>query len=82
MKVLNLIKKEHDIKAGKRCEFMKPTVTESCLLEYENEIIGFYLTELPAILKQYITIANKEFLKLSLSVSATESIASAFTSYS
>ena len=62
MKTLKLIKKEHDIKAGKRCEFMKPTVTESCLLEYENEIIGFYLTELPDILKQYITIANKEFL--------------------
>lgn len=62
MRKLKLIKQEHDIKIGKRCEFMPPTITDSCLLEYEGEIIGFYLTDLPEKLKQYITIANKEFL--------------------
>ena len=62
MRKLKLIKQEHDIKIGKRCEFMSPTITDSCLLEYEGEIIGFYLTDLPEKLKQYITIANKEFL--------------------
>ena len=62
MKILKLTKQQHDIKIGKRCEFMPPTVTESCLLELDGKIIGFYLTELPDKLKQYITIANKEFL--------------------
>tara|TARA_R100000781_G_scaffold77101_1_gene47784 strand:- start:7 stop:807 length:801 start_codon:yes stop_codon:yes gene_type:complete len=72
MKTLKLIKQEHDYKSGKRCDFMKPTVTESCLLEYENEIIGFYLTELPKKLKQYIAIANKEFLSKNVPKSLLE----------
>lgn len=62
MKILKLKKQEHDIKIGKRCEFMPPTITESCLLEFDGKIIGFYLTDIPDKLKQYITIANKEFL--------------------
>lgn len=62
MKILNLVKKEHDIKIGKRCDYMPSTITESCLLKHEDKIIGFYLTDLPKKLKQYITIANKEFL--------------------
>ena len=62
MKVLELKKYKHNIRIGKRCEFIPPTITESCLLKHENKIIGFYLTDLPDKLKQYITIANKEFL--------------------
>jgi len=62
MKILKLKKHEHNIRIGKRCEFIPPTITESCLLKYEDKIIGFYLTDLPDKLKQYITIANKEFL--------------------
>ena len=62
MKTLKLELQEHDIKIGSRCEFIPPTVTESCLLELDGKIIGFYLTDIPDKLKQYITIANKEFL--------------------
>jgi len=62
MERLKLKKHEHNVKIGKRCDYISPTVTESCLLELENKIIGFYLTDLPDKLKQYITIANKEFL--------------------
>lgn len=62
MKVLELKKREHDIRIGKRCEYIPPTVTESCLLQLDGKIIGFYLTELPDKLKQLITIANQEFL--------------------
>ena len=62
MKILKLKKQEHEVKNGTRCEYIPPTVTESCLLEHDNKIIGFYLTDLPDKLKQYITIANKEFL--------------------
>ena len=60
MKTLKLELTEHDKKRGSRCDYIPPTVTESCLLEYDGKIIGFYLTELPDKLKQYITIANKE----------------------
>ena len=62
MKTLKLELQEHDIKIRSRCEFIPPTVTESCLLELDGKIIGFYLTDIPDKLKQYITIANKEFL--------------------
>ena len=62
MKTLKLIKQEHSTKIGSACGFTPATVTESCLLEYEGKVIGFYLTELPDKLKQYISIANKEFL--------------------
>ena len=62
MKTLKLIKSAHNKKIGQRCEFVPPTVTESCLLELDVEIIGFYLKELPDKLKQYLNIANKEFL--------------------
>jgi hypothetical protein len=62
MKTLKLELQKHDIKIGKRCEYMPSTITDSCILEYENKVIGFYLTELPSKLKQYISIANKEFL--------------------
>ena len=43
MKTLKLIKKEHNIKIGQRCDYMPSTVDESCLLEYDGKIIGFYL---------------------------------------
>ncbi len=72
MKILELKKREHDIKIGKRCEFIAPTVTESCLLQLDGKIIGFYLTELPDKLKQYITIANKEFLSKNVPKSLLE----------
>jgi len=41
MKIYKLKKVEHDIRIGKRCEYMPPTITESCLLEDNGEIIGF-----------------------------------------
>ena len=62
MKTLKLIKQDHNIKIGKRCDYMPSTVDESCLLEYENKLIGFYLTKLPEKLQQFLDIANNEFL--------------------
>ena len=72
MKTLKLELTEHDKKRGSRCDYIPPTVTESCLLEYDGKIIGFYLTELPDKLKQYITIANKEFLSDNVTKSLLE----------
>ncbi len=72
MKTLKLELTEHDKKRGSRCDYIPPTVTESCLLEYDGKIIGFYLTELPDKLKQYITIANNEFLSKNVPKSLLE----------
>ena len=63
MKILKLDRtKGSDMKIGKRVPFMKPTVTESCLLELDGKVIGFYLTELPEKMALYANIANQEFL--------------------
>ena len=72
MKTLQLIKQEHKTRIGKRCDFIPPTITESCLLKLDGKIIGFYLTDLPDKLKQYITIANKEFLSKNVSKTLLE----------
>jgi hypothetical protein len=62
MKTLKLIRQEHDIKIGQRCDYMPSTVDDSCLLEYEGKVIGFYLTKLPDRLQQFLDIANNEFI--------------------
>ena len=62
MKTLKLELKKHNIKKGHKCEYMPSTITDSCMLELDGKIIGFYLKELPEKLKQYISIANNEFL--------------------
>ena len=72
MKTIALVRVDHDKKKGSRCEFIPPTVTESCLLELDGKVIGFYLTDLPDKLKQYISIANKEFLSKNVPKSLLE----------
>lgn len=72
MKILDLKLQDHNIKSGKRCEYRPSTITESCLLKLDDKIIGFYLTELPTKLKQFITIANKEFLSSNVPKSLLE----------
>lgn len=62
MKTLHLKKHQNNTKIGQRCKYIAPTVTESCLLEFEDKIIGFYLNDIPKKLKDLLTIANKEFL--------------------
>lgn len=62
MKTLKLKKHKNNTRIGERCKYIEPTVTESCLLEFEDKIIGFYLNDIPKKLKHLLTIANKEFL--------------------
>jgi len=64
MKTIKLQQVEHDIKIGKKCEYIEPNVKEECLLEVDGEIIGFYIPDLNKYdkkLVQLISIANKEF---------------------
>lgn len=64
MKIIKLIKKEHDTKIGQDCPYYEPNITEDCLLESDGEIIGFYIKDVSKYskkLSQLISIANKEF---------------------
>lgn len=64
MKTIKLKKVEHDIKIGKDCPYFKPNIKEDCFLEVNNEIIGFYISDVSKYskkLSQLISISNKEF---------------------
>jgi hypothetical protein len=62
MKTLQLQEIEHDVKIGHKCKPLVPNVTEDSLFVSNGEPIGFYLTQIPDKLKQYIEIANNEFI--------------------
>ena len=64
MKTIKLEQVEHNIKVGKRCEYIEPNITEDCLLELDGEVIGFYIKNVDVYNKRLgglISIANKEF---------------------
>lgn len=58
------ISKIRDVEKGIRCEVTPPNVTESCLLEDEDGICGFYLSQkdIPERLRKIATLANNELL--------------------
>lgn len=62
MKRVDLKQLEHSVKIGDKCGIIEPNITEDCIFYADGEAIGFYMREVPAKLKQYIEIANKEFL--------------------
>lgn len=61
MKRVDLEQIEHSVKVGDKCGIIEPNITEDCIFYADGEAIGFYMREVPAKLKQYIEIANKEF---------------------
>ena len=61
MKKIELIKQEHNTRIGSECESFEPNITEDSIFIEDGRPIGFYLTELPGKLKNFIEIANKEF---------------------
>lgn len=65
MQTTDLVKVEHGRKAGEKCEYIKPNVTESCLLKDGGELIGAYIKDASALspkLANLMDIANNEFL--------------------
>lgn len=63
MKIIKLIKREHNIKIGDVCGYIEPNVMEDSLFEADNEIIGFYIKDINKYSKkaaQLADIANKE----------------------
>lgn len=62
MKRLDLIKVEHEIKIGNKCESLEPNIKEDTIFYDDGEPVGFYLKKVPKKLEQLVEIANAEFL--------------------
>lgn len=64
MKIIKLQQTEHNTRIGKDCPYIKPNITEDCLLQLDGEVIGFYIKDTKKYNKRLpdlISIANKEF---------------------
>lgn len=61
MKRIDLIKVEHNVKIGDKCEYKEPNVTEDCMFYVDGEPIGFYLTKMPDKMCKLADLANAEF---------------------
>ena len=60
MKRIDLIKVEHNVKIGDKCEYIEPNVTEDSIFYADGEPIGFYLTKMPDKMCKLADLANKE----------------------
>ena len=60
MKRIDLIKVEHKVKIGDKCEYIEPNVTEDSIFYADGEAIGFYLTKMPEKMCKLADLANKE----------------------
>ena len=60
MKRIDLIKVEHNVKIGDKCEYIEPNVTEDSIFYADDEAIGFYLTKMPEKMCKLADLANKE----------------------
>lgn len=61
---VNLEQREHNRRIGSRCEYIEPTVSESCLLKDDGVTIGAYIhdvREYDQKLAKIMTVANAEF---------------------
>jgi hypothetical protein len=61
MKRLDLIKVEHNVKIGDKCEYIEPNVIEDSIFYVDGEAIGFYMTKMPEKMCKLADLANKEF---------------------
>jgi hypothetical protein len=60
MKRVDLIKMDFNWKAGQDCPYIEPNIDFDCIL-YENDIpIGFFLKEMPELLRKISDIADEE----------------------
>ena len=62
MKRIDLIKVDHNVKIGDKCEYKEPNVTEDCMFYVDGEPIGFYLTKMPDKMCNLADLANAELL--------------------
>lgn len=62
MKTLELVQQEHNVKVGQTCGDIEPNVTEDTLFTVDGKPVGFYLKSIEGKLRQYVNVANAEFL--------------------
>jgi hypothetical protein len=60
MKRIDLIKLDHNVKIGDKCDYKVPNITEDSIFYFDNEPIGFYLTKMPDKMCKLADIANAE----------------------
>jgi len=62
MKIIELIKRDHNVKVGDVCEYIEPNVTEDSIFVENGEVIGFFIRDIanynPRLSK---SLSNKEF---------------------
>ena len=64
MKQMQLRKTDHTRKAGETGVFIKPNVSDSCILKEGNEVVGLYISDVSHYdkkLVQIMQVANAEF---------------------
>lgn len=61
MERINLVKFEHDVKVGKKCDYIEANIKEDCILFEGETPIGFYISKMPDKMCQLADIANNEF---------------------
>ncbi len=60
MKRIELVEVEHSIKVGDVCGDMDSTITEDCIFTAGDQIVGFFLRELPEKAAKLANLANHE----------------------
>jgi hypothetical protein len=64
MKTVELVKQNHSIKVGDKCEYYEPNINYDCILKEGEEIVGFYIQNLDDYslnLSKLLSVANNEF---------------------
>lgn len=62
MKKIDLVKVDHSIKIGDVCGSIESNIKEDCIFYEEGKPVGFFITNISGKLKQYVEIANNEFI--------------------
>jgi len=60
MKRVDLIKVEHNVKIGDKCEYIEPNIIEDSIFYADGEAIGFYITKMPEKMCKLAYLSNKE----------------------
>lgn len=60
MKIIELVKKDHNVQIGELCNYFEPNVTEDCIFYADGEPIGFYMTRMPEKMCRLAGLANSE----------------------
>jgi hypothetical protein len=62
MKRIDLAVRVHDVKIGDKCPYIDPNICEDSVFYLDGKAVGFYIQSVEGKIKQYLEIANQEFL--------------------